>query len=258
MKDKQKLILEAKKRYDSLCEYNFYSPPSDLNEDDDDMEDGFPEPSPDEVDPNGDDSITNNGNPDADPEMGEPSPENGEGDIPPGPEMDDTQDLPEPEGEINAPGSGEEESSDVEQEDGEIELDVTDLVDKTEEAKDASNHANMRIEDLMKQLNSLESKLPDMASISSKIEKLQQDIIERNPKPVEKLEMRSMNSYPYNLKLTDVWDSIDDNSNYDISNGENQNFEKDDKYVLTSDDIKSDYSEKEIQNSFNDYEEEDI
>jgi hypothetical protein len=40
-----------------------------------------------------------------------------------------------------------------------------------------------------------------MDKITNKIENLEQEIIKRNPTEVEKLEMRSLNSFPYSQKI---------------------------------------------------------
>ena len=92
-----------------------------------------------------------------------------------------------------------------------------------------------------------------MDSISNKIETLEKEIVKRNPTPVEKLEMRSMSSYPYNIKLTDYWKDVD---GYDAT-GEEEPKE----YILTKDDVDSGFTDSSIKSSFNlpdEYEEEDI
>ena len=91
-----------------------------------------------------------------------------------------------------------------------------------------------------------------MTQVSSKIEDLEKEIIKRNPTPVEKLEMRSLSSYPYSQKLTDYW--ADKEGAYNVMGDEPKKKE----YVLTKQDV-NDYSVGEIKKSFNlPYEEEDI
>jgi hypothetical protein len=93
-----------------------------------------------------------------------------------------------------------------------------------------------------------------MDSISNKIETLEKEIIKRNPTPVEKLEMRSMSSFPYNIKLTDYWKDVD---GYDATSDDSKLKE----FVLTKDDVDSGYTDATIKDTFNvpdDYEEEDI
>ena len=55
-----------------------------------------------------------------------------------------------------------------------------------------------------------------MDQVINKIEDLEKEIEKRNPTPVEKLEMMSLDSFPYSVKLTDYWA---DKEGYDV-NGE--------------------------------------
>ena len=50
-------------------------------------------------------------------------------------------------------------------------------------------------------LGDLESQVSGMDKVIDKIENLEKEIEERNPTPVEKLEMRSMDSFPYSITL---------------------------------------------------------
>ena len=136
-----------------------------------------------------------------------------------------------------------------------IEIDVTELVKGSEEAKMAADRASQNSEMLLQKLADLESRVASMDSVSGKIAELEQEIIKRNPTPVEKLEMRSLSSYPYSQKLTDYWS--DKEGAYDVMGKEKEEEE----YTLTQDDVDSSYSEGDIKKSFtvkDDYEEEDI
>jgi hypothetical protein len=134
---------------------------------------------------------------DTDMDFGAPAPEGGE-------------EIPAPEEEMPAP----EEEMPFEEpapEEDDIEIDVTSLVDGTEDAKKAAIKA-MKVsknssEKLMDKLSDLEARLTRMDSVADKIENLEKEIVKRNPTPVEKLEMRSLSSYPYNIKLSDYWSS---------------------------------------------------
>lgn len=137
-----------------------------------------------------------------------------------------------------------------------VEIDVTSLVDSSEQAKIAADTASQNSEMLLQKLGALEARIASMDKVSDKIEALEKEMIKRNPTPVEKLEMRSLSSYPYSQKLTDYW--ADKEGAYDVMNNE-----KKDEYTLTQDDIDADYSDKNIQQTFNinpedEYEEEDI
>jgi hypothetical protein len=158
------------------------------------------------------------------------------GDVPPTPEAAPAPPMEEP-------------ASD------DVEIDVTELVKGSEEAKMSADRASQNSEMLLQKLSDLESRVASMDNVSSKISELEQEIIKRNPTPVEKLEMRSLSSYPYSQKLTDYW--ADKEGAYDVMGNEKE----DEEYTLTQDDVDSSYSEGDIKQSFtvkDDYEEEDI
>ena len=139
----------------------------------------------------------------------------------------------------------------------EQEIDVTDLVTGSKEAKEAADSANTKTEELLKKFSDLEQKILAMDAITNKIEGLEKEIIKRNPTPVEKLEMRSLSSYPYSQKLTDYWS--DKEGAYDVMGDKN----KEKEYVLTKDKVEDDYNEVSIRKTFDspakeDYTEEDI
>ncbi len=90
----------------------------------------------------------------------------------------------------------------------------------------------------------LEKKLADMDQLVSKIDGLESKIEKMRPKtPEEKLELRSLDSGPFNQKLTDFFDDKQDEME---KSGKNE-------YVLTSDDVES-FSKDQIEDSFYDYE----
>jgi len=91
----------------------------------------------------------------------------------------------------------------------------------------------------MGNLSSLSDQVSGMDQVIGKIENLEKEIEKRNPTPVEKLEMRSMDSFPYSIKLTDYWQ---DKEGYDVNEEED--------YTLTQQEV-DDYSETEIEDSFN-------
>jgi hypothetical protein len=177
-----------------------------------------------------------------------------------GGEEETTSDIPEPdamdaEAPIEEPAG---EESPIEEPAGdEVEVDVTSLVKGSEEAKQSADKATQNTEMLLQKLTDLESRLANMTAITNKIENLEQEIIKRNPTPVEKLEMRSLSSYPFNQKITDYW--ADKEGAYDVMNTGNKEPKE---YVLKKDDVDASYSDASIQKSFtadtNDYDEEDI
>ena len=135
-----------------------------------------------------------------------------------------------------------------------VEIDVTELVKGSEEAKRSAEEATRNTETLISKLADLESRLAKMDNITNKIDDLEREMVKRNPTPVEKLELRSLSSFPYNQKLTDFWGQKHDG--YEVTSDTNK------EYTLTTDDINYDYSDNNIRQSFsvddNSYEEEDI
>jgi hypothetical protein len=91
---------------------------------------------------------------------------------------------------------------------------------------------------ILQKIIDLESRISNMDKITNKIENLEQEIIKRNPTEVEKLEMRSLNSSLIVKKLTDYW--ADKEGQYDVM-GDNKQ-----EYILTKDDVNSDYSDNNI------------
>ena len=157
-------------------------------------------------------------------------------------------------GDENAPEETPEEP--IVDDSNDVEIDVTSLVKGSEEAKAAADKATQNTEMLLQKLSDLESRIASMDALSTKIEDLEQEIVKRNPTPVEKLEMRSLSSFPYSQKLTDYW--ADKEGQYDVMNKEN----KPEEYVLTQDDVDTTYSEPEVKKSFtvnpDEFEEEEI
>lgn len=178
----------------------------------------------------------------ADPMAAEPNPANAEEPAAPEAGMEPPV-APEPPAPIEAPAGDE------------VELDVTDLVDSTDEAKSAADKASQNTKLLMQKLEDLESRIASMDAVSGKIDALEKEIVKRNPTNVEKLEMQSLHSGPYTQKLSDYW--ADKHGAYDVMGND-----KKEEYVLDKDTIDYDYSENDIKQSFavkpDEYEEEDI
>jgi hypothetical protein len=134
----------------------------------------------------------------------------------------------------------------------EVEVDVTQIVKGNEEAKEAATDASVKTSELLNKFSELEQRVAAMDSITSKIDTLEKEIVKRNPTPIEKLEMRSMSSFPYNIKLTDYWKDVE---GYEASE-ENKPKE----YILTKDDVQTSGVDTSIKKTFDvtdDYEEED-
>jgi len=135
------------------------------------------------------------------------------------------------------------------------EIDVTDLYNMTKSIKkdledkntQGNSEVNSKIEGVFSKLNDLEQKLAQMDQIFNKIDGLS-DKVERmkEPTPVEKLEMRSLDSYPFNQKPQEF---------FNIKQGEMRQSGKNE-YVLTKQDVE-DYSQNVIKNTFNPYQEDE-
>ena len=118
------------------------------------------------------------------------------------------------------------------------ELDVTELVTSQ---KDMKEKQDSYFEELFGQLQKLEAKLGEMDNLVNKINSLEQAVERSRPKtPQEKLELRSLDSGPFNQKLTDFFDD----KQQDIQkSGKNE-------YVLTADEVEN-FSNDEVRDSFN-------
>lgn len=155
-------------------------------------------------------------------------------------------------------GFGDEDSveePEMESMDDSVELDVTELVKGSEEAKASADSANQKIDQLMGMIDNLENQVTSMSSISTKIDSLESELEKRAPTPNEKLEMISMDSAPFNMRLGDFWK--DQEGQYDVMSSE----KKETEYVLDKKEIEKDYSDDKLKDSFidkNEFEEEDF
>jgi hypothetical protein len=126
------------------------------------------------------------------------------------------------------------------EETGTEELDITDLVSTQ---KKVSEKQDEYMNVMISKLEDLESKLSAMDSIFDKINSLETKIEKyREKTPEEKLHLRSLDSYPYNQKLTDFF--VDKQGEMEQT-GKNE-------YVLTDEDVES-FSPNEIKKTFNNY-----
>jgi hypothetical protein len=136
-----------------------------------------------------------------------------------------------------------------------VEVDVTELVKGSEEAKMAADKASQNSELLMQKITDLESRISSMDAVSDKISKLEKEFIERNPTQTEKLKLQSVRSGPYTQDLSSYWATK--HGEYDVLD----NDEKEDEYTLTKKDVDDSYSEADTKQSFSvkdeDYIEED-
>ena len=130
---------------------------------------------------------------------------------------------------------------DDDEKENEEKLEVTDLVNTQ---KNIEKKQEDYFNNLFAQLKSLEQKLVDMDQLVTKIDGLDAKIEKMRPKtPKEKLELRTLDSGPYTQKLSDFFQDKEKDME---ASGKNE-------YVLTSDDVEQ-FSKGQIEDSFNDYE----
>ena len=209
-------------------------------DDNQDQQNGGMPPAPDAMggDPNG-------GMPGADGGMGgdpnggmPPAPDGGMGDDPMAGGM--------PGGD---PMGGELDEEEPEEEDDVI--DVDDLTDAQEKVNDKVNSVGRDLGQVDKKIGSLIGaieKLQGMFDQNNKnIEDLKKEIEKRNPTQTEKLNLRSIDSYPFSEKPTDYWQKKSANSNYSAYADNDEPTTQE--YVITNDDV-DDFTEREIADSF--------
>ena len=133
---------------------------------------------------------------------------------------------------------------DVEKLDGDSdkkeELDITDLV---KSQKNVEEKQEEYFQNLFSQLTNLESKLSDMDTIVNKLNSLEAKIEKYRIKtPEEKIQLRTLDSGPYNQKLSDFFED------------KQEDFEKSgkDQYILTQDEVEN-YQPSEIKKSFRNF-----
>jgi hypothetical protein len=128
------------------------------------------------------------------------------------------------------------------------EIDITDLVNMTKNIKnDLENNKQdnsaviNKMDDVFTKLNDLESKLAQMDQVMAKIDQLGATVEANKPKTeVEKLEMRSLDSFPFNEKPQEFFAHKQGEMR---ASGKNE-------YVLTKDDVEN-YPVDQIRSSFN-------
>jgi hypothetical protein len=151
--------------------------------------------------------------------------------------------VPEPidvEGDPDVEEVGKEKEGEEETE----EIDITDLVTTQQEIQSKQDEF---MDSIFSKLDDLESKLSHMDQIMDKINSLETKFDKyREKTPEEKLMLRSLDSYPYNQKLTDFFD---DKKGEMEETGKNE-------YILTSDEVEN-FSPNEVKKTFNIYDDED-
>jgi hypothetical protein len=173
-----------------------------------------------------------------------------EGDVPPAPDAGALPPSPDAGMDTTTPPPPTAEPIDVasdpdvekvgEEENESEELEITDLVNSQ---KNIETKQEEYFNNLFNQLNGLESKLKDMEGIFTKLNDIEAKIEKyREKTPQEKLELRSLDSGPFNQKLSDFF--VDKEQEMEKS-GKNE-------YILTTDEVES-FTPSEIKTTFNDF-----
>jgi hypothetical protein len=150
--------------------------------------------------------------------------------------------VPEPVDVENDPDVEEVDAEKPEDEETE-EIDITDLVTSQQEIQAKQDEF---MNDMFSKIDDLASKLENMDQIMSKINDLEAKFDKyREKTPEEKLMLRSLDSYPYNQKLTDFFQDKEEEME---KTGKNE-------YVLTSDEVEN-FSPNEVKKTFNIYDDE--
>ena len=124
------------------------------------------------------------------------------------------------------------------------EVDVTDLVNSN---KNFSEKQDDYFQTLFDQLKNLEEKLSEMDKIVNTLNSLEAKVEKyRIKSPEEKMELRTLDSGPYNQKLSDFFQD------------KQEDFEKSgkDQYVITNDDVEN-FQPAEIKKSFRNFDKEE-
>ena len=132
-------------------------------------------------------------------------------------------------------------------------IDVEDLTQAQEKVNDKVNHIGKNLGGLDSQITDLMStikKMEDMInSNNKKIEDLNKEFKTRVQTPTEKLNLRSLDSYPFNVKPTEYWDkATKDLPQYAVADDNDIPTTKE--YTIRQSDIDA-ANEKDIEDSFN-------
>jgi hypothetical protein len=215
MKKIDNQILEEIARYNSINSYIV-------------EQDATLPPPPGEVDPNAAPAPDAGLTPPADPNAAAPAPA-----APAGPQPVDVATDPD----VEKIGDDEKSESKTE------EMDITDLVKSQKKVEEKQEEY---FNNLFQHLDNLETKLGEMDGIMTKLNDLEAKVEKyREKTPQERLELRTLDSGPFNQKLSQFFDDKEEDME---KTGKNE-------YVLTQDEVE-DYSPNEIKKTFRNFEDE--
>lgn len=146
-------------------------------------------------------------------------------------------------------------ADELETSDGDVEeIDVTDIVKRADDAKGyaekavtAAEEGKNMIKDLMTKFEALQQSLGAIETVKDEVTSIKKDIQAQKPK--EKLELRSLDSYPFNVKLTDYWNDQNLKDNYEIVAGAQSDDGQVKAWKLEPEDV-TNYNPGDIKSSF--------
>ena len=130
-------------------------------------------------------------------------------------------------------------------------IDVDDLTDAQEKVNTKVNHVGRNLEDVNDKINKLMGYLNKMETMinqnNEKIESFKAEFEKRNPTQTEKLNLRSLDSYPFNVNPKEYWENKNRQDGYSTYYDNNEPTTK--QYKITNNDVDN-FNERNIANSF--------
>lgn len=260
---KEENLLDAHKQFMRLCEWSYV--PQNLEEDDDEN-DNPTDPSMDNAPQDGnapqdnqgmdDNSLQNN---DMSQSSNSPSNDQSTDDNMPNEPMDNNMplnnDMAEPMDNPMGDGMQQDDSMmNPEMDDAQDDvIDVDDITNAQEKMNTKVNHVGRelgtvdgKIESLLQAINKMETMINNN---NQEIANFKQEFERRNPTQTEKLNLRSLDSYPFNVSPKDYWEKKDNDIYSNYSAYSNNDEPTTNEYELTDADV-NDYSDREIEKSF--------
>jgi len=228
---KEQVGKDYAKRFTQLFEYNFYAGGDMMDEADDEQQPQIPTEQP--------------------PASVDVSPQSQL------PQEEVPQDISQPEGppmEV-PPMDDSNEFEDIEVDGDDNVLDITDLTDAQEETSNEVaeldskfNQFNQFADRLTQALEKIVQKVEEK---DDEIQSLKDEIIKRSPTATEKLNIRTLDSEPYNVRIADYWEKkAAENPKYNIVADNQPKQQPEEEYVLRDSDGDN-ASDFEMYNSFN-------
>ena len=131
-------------------------------------------------------------------------------------------------------------------------IDVEDLTDAQEKVNDKVNHIGKNLGGVDKSITKLMATINKMETMiknnNEKIEALNKEFMQRVKTPTEKLNLRSLDSYPFNVSPKDYWEkTTQDNPQYSVTDDNSIPTSKE--YTIRQSDLDN-VNSKDIEDSF--------